>query len=182
MWKYLHTIDHNSQSKLLICTPNSVLFFNEFDNYIINFHLFGVVRRRGSKVGTTLGPPTGCDFPPGHVGRQRRQRGDRPGTRLGPEAGVQLQLLAADVLADRFQVQAYGRAPTLVADVMVRPADSGKTVVHRGGRRIRGHGGTPDRVIVVLMVVPMLVHHRSTSGYDATAGDDDDNARTSTDH
>jgi len=143
--------------------------FSELDRLyytlLINFHLFGVVRRRGSKVGTTLGPPAGGDFPPGHVGRQRRQRGGRSGARLGPEAGVQLQLLAADVLANRFQVQAYGRggrAPPLVADVMVRPADCGETVVHRGGRRIRDHGGTPDRVVVMMVVVPMLVHHRCT--------------------
>jgi len=52
---------------------------------------------------------------------------------------------ADDVLADRFQVQA-GRAPTLVADVMVRPADRGETVVDGGGRvaaagRVR-RGGT----------------------------------------
>lgn len=150
--------------------------------YLIIFHLFGVVRRRGSKVGTTLGPPAGGDFPPGHVGRQRRQRGGRPSARLGPEAGIQLQLLAADVLADRFQVQAHGRggrSPPLVADVMVRPAYRGETVVHRGGRRIRGHGGTADRVVVV--TVPMLVHHRCplvsarlNGYYDATVGYDDD--------
>jgi len=71
-------------------------------------------------------------------------------------------------------VQAYGRGgrtPPLVADVVVRPADRGETVVHCGGRWIRGHGGTHDRIVVGVMVVPTVEHHRcplARGDYDVT--------------
>lgn len=132
--------------------------------------------RRGREVRAALGSSPSGDFPPGHLGRQGRQGGGGGGRggsrgvqrrrRLRPGgSGDERDLLPAlllgrgaaadDVFADRFQVQADDCAPTLVADVVVRPADRGETVVHRRGRDRRVHrNGASDRR------VPVLVHHR----------------------
>lgn len=137
-------------------------------------YLFRIVGR-GRKVRATLGPPTGSDFPPRHIRRQgwqsgggRGRRGIQRRRRLRPRGdgrGVRSVLLPPllfgrspaatdDVFADRFQMQADDRTPSLVADVVVRPADRSKTIVHRrgGGWWIRRDGARDRRVSV-------LVHH-----------------------